>query len=743
MSGDRDVTIRLLAKNLTKPDFDQVTASLKGTKEATEGLSVNWRALGGAMASAISFAGVTRALSSTAEYVGQINDLAVKAGVTAEAFQELKFAAEQNGATFDQVSGAIAQMSNRLVEGDKGAVESLKAMGLSLGAIRDMAPDQAFQAIAAGIAQIEDPMQRTKVAMDLFGKSGADLLPVLTADLGALREEARAAGLVLGNDLVAQGDALGDALDKLTAMWEPLLARIIIPMVPAVEMLVGWIGRAVDVFSGLPTPVQAVTAGLGAVAAIVGPLVVGFSGISGVLGLVTSALPLLGTALTVLTGPIGIIAAAVVGLGVIWATWGEDIKRIAGEVYGAVQDWLVAKFDAIWSGITGALDTVRGAWVTLRDGVVTAVQFVFDNVKRILADLALLALAPILAPIALVLTTFQHWDRITAIAQAVYTGVKTWLLDKFTAIVDGIKGKIDAVTGFFKNMYDQVVGNSYVPEMMAKIQTEFARLATIMVQPAQEATGQVTDSFYTMSSNVQTSVGGLVRGLDDSFGGVLTKAGLFKGSFMKLFENLNIELSPTASALIDTISSIGREIFITWELAKSFLSWIGGGHSPERDERLIGYDADGNPVMGVGIEQDEYERRYEDPANAYAYGADPGNPFENGDMGAIGGFDRGTGGLRNFHPAGELVALHGREEVLTARQSEGVASMVARALEGFGIQLAALAAAPRSTVATGPIHITLELNRQVFGQVVVETATETLRRDRPAAGDMRFALAQR
>ncbi len=46
------------------------------------------------------------------------------------------------------------------------------------------------------------------------------------------------------------------------------------------------------------------------------------------------------------------------------------------------------------------------------------------------------------------------------------------------------------------------------------------------------------------------------------------------------------------------------------------------------------------------------------------------------------GFAGGTRGLRSFNPAGEWTKLHGREEVLNAGQSEGVASMVREALAG-------------------------------------------------------------
>src|SRR5690606_21563024 len=89
----------------------------------------------------------------------------------------------------------------------------------------------------------------------------------------------------------------------------------------------------------------------------------------------------------------------------------------------------------------------------------------------------------------------QRFRALVAIAQHTYEGVKGWLLDKFTAVVEGIKGKVDAVTGFFRGMYDAVVGNSYVPDMVDGIAANFAGLDGVMVKPTLAATSQVVGAF--------------------------------------------------------------------------------------------------------------------------------------------------------------------------------------------------------------------------------------------------------
>lgn len=91
---------------------------------------------------------------------------------------------------------------------------------------------------------------------------------------------------------------------------------------------------------------------------------------------------------------------------------------------------------------------------------------------------------------------------ITGSAKSLYEGVKSWLVDRFQAIIDGIKGKVDAVTGFFAGMYDAVVGHSYVPDMISAIGSEFSMLEGLMVSPSDIAAQGVMSAFQGMADGV-------------------------------------------------------------------------------------------------------------------------------------------------------------------------------------------------------------------------------------------------
>jgi hypothetical protein len=263
--------------------------------------------------------------------------------------------------------------------------------------------------------------------------------------------------------------ALSIALGEVQERMGELITKAIIPLI--------------DLFLGLPEPVQMVLLGAAALTPVIVSLGIAIAGI-------TAALPLLGAAFTAILpflGPVGLIAAGVTAIYVAWKYWDE----------------IVAFF--------------QGAW-----------QFVVQSLTSV-PDLLL----PLLGPIGLVVVAFKHWDEIAAIAQAVYTGVKEWLVDKFAAVVQWIGEKVGQVTGFFKDMYDKVVGNSYVPDMMKGIEEEFKKLPEIMIAPTGSATLAVEDMFGRMADGVTGKISDWTSGLRKSLVGFMGGPGSLLGGILQ------------------------------------------------------------------------------------------------------------------------------------------------------------------------------------------------------------------
>lgn len=225
-------------------DISNLQQGMTRAVQATESLdktasrvSSTLTSVGKAFAGMVSVTAVAAAVRSFTNLTGHLTDLAAKTGISTTELQKLKYAAELSGGSLETVTRAIGIMARTLIEGDKSAVQAMKRLGLNIDDIRRMQPGQAFSNIADAIAKIESPMERSTLAMQLFGKSGAELLPMITGNLTDAMEAAERLGIVLDEDTVAAGDRLGDTFTTLTAVGQGVLGKVLAPLVPAIQMV--------------------------------------------------------------------------------------------------------------------------------------------------------------------------------------------------------------------------------------------------------------------------------------------------------------------------------------------------------------------------------------------------------------------------------------------------------------------------------------------------------------------------
>jgi hypothetical protein len=224
--------------------FDRDTSTAVGSVKAElSGTGTAFKALGPIIAGVLSVTALKGAISSFANFASHVQDLSNKTGIGVEALQRLKFAADQNGGSLDQVANAISKLGQNLSGGQKNAVGAINALGLGFDEIRRMQPDQAFASIAQAINKIEDPMARSKIAMDLFGKAGADLLPMIRDGFVETMEAADRLGIVLSEDTIKAGDTFADTMVTLTAVGKATIANVLVPMIPALTELAQWMGE--------------------------------------------------------------------------------------------------------------------------------------------------------------------------------------------------------------------------------------------------------------------------------------------------------------------------------------------------------------------------------------------------------------------------------------------------------------------------------------------------------------------
>ena len=160
-------------------------------------------------------AAILGSLIAAAKSALTLGDQLVKAadrtGISIEALQQLSFIADQSGNSLDELTSAISQMQNRLASGDTSAVAAVKELGVSLNTLRELKPDQQFLVLAKAIAGVENEADRTRLAMDVFGRTGSAILPTLIADTQRLAK----ASSVMSAATVKSLDDLGDLISGL------------------------------------------------------------------------------------------------------------------------------------------------------------------------------------------------------------------------------------------------------------------------------------------------------------------------------------------------------------------------------------------------------------------------------------------------------------------------------------------------------------------------------------------------
>ena len=163
---------------------------------------------------------------------GDFQDMAEKTGDTAENIASLAVAAGTAGASMETVVSASAKLTKGLSGVDdesKAAGAAIAALGLNIRDFKALAPADQMEAVAKALGNFQDGAEKTAVAMALFGKSGADLLPFLK-ELGA--EGGRQ--VILTAEQIKQADEYADAQARLGAQISLHAQAIATEMLPAV-----------------------------------------------------------------------------------------------------------------------------------------------------------------------------------------------------------------------------------------------------------------------------------------------------------------------------------------------------------------------------------------------------------------------------------------------------------------------------------------------------------------------------
>lgn len=212
----------------------------KGLKDADSSLgSFGKKAAvaGAAIATAMVAVGTALgvAVGRTLTQMDELGKTAQKIGIPVEELSKLKYAADLSGVSMELLSVGVAKLSKNMVDATTNAAgpmgQAFKALGVSVtetdGTLKSSST--VLTEIAGKFANMEDGAGKTALAMELFGKSGKELIPLLNAGatgLASMFVEAEKLGLVFDTKTAKAAETFNDALTTLSRVWDGFLIQV-------------------------------------------------------------------------------------------------------------------------------------------------------------------------------------------------------------------------------------------------------------------------------------------------------------------------------------------------------------------------------------------------------------------------------------------------------------------------------------------------------------------------------------
>lgn len=402
--------------------------------------------------------GSQNGLDFSGELLDSINEYAPqfkKMGMSADEMFSVFVNGAQNGAfNLDKIGDAVKENAIRAIDCSDTTAEGFKALGLDATetakkfAAGGEAADEAFNQVIVGLSAMEDPIERNTAGVNLFGTMWEDLGPEVVMSLSTTNDAIDMTRESMESLVNVKYDTLSGALGGL---WRTIQVDVLQPignqLIPYVTKGISAIQKFTDKWNKLGPTTQKTVVKFAAVAASVGPVLMGFGKIStgistmisnfgkvgGVITRLTGASGFSGIA-KIMTGPFGIAAAAVAAAAIlIYKNWDriapilqkigqrfadfwktvqpqlepfinlvkevasylkETLEPVFKIVWKAAGDYVVKFFDdvsVIIDGVLGVFEGVitfltgvfQGNWEKAWNGIVQAVGSIFGTLESL------------------------------------------------------------------------------------------------------------------------------------------------------------------------------------------------------------------------------------------------------------------------------------------------------------------------------------------------------------------------
>ena len=232
--ADVDININAQASK-ARAEIKRLGYEFLGLDKAAAALRKNLGAVVAVGIGSAFVAGAVKSVNATRKLGDELQKLSVRTGETVEDLSRLQLVAGLSDVEFGRLAQTAASFARRTGEALRSPTSATATAFQQLGLEVQKSDGTllTFQEALIQVAQrmegMEDPTRRLQVAIDIFGRSGAELLPVLDAGAEGIREmmqEADELGVTMSTKTAEDSARLNDALAKLSGMVGGLGRRI-------------------------------------------------------------------------------------------------------------------------------------------------------------------------------------------------------------------------------------------------------------------------------------------------------------------------------------------------------------------------------------------------------------------------------------------------------------------------------------------------------------------------------------
>jgi hypothetical protein len=249
MAATYDALLRINAKATGAGEVRNLGNAIGGLSKSAAGLGAIAGSITG-LGVALGGIGLAAAGKGIIDMADSLDELSQRSGASVESLSKLGAAARMSGLDTEQVSAGLVRLSRNLGEiasgGGKDAKAALDQLGVSAfnasGELRK--PDEVMFDLIDSMANLEDGGTKTRLSMELLGKSGAALIPMF--NMGA--EAIKGLNTGISEEFAKNAGIYNDRMEELkmqfTALGVTVLDQLLPSMIKGTEFIGGLISSA-------------------------------------------------------------------------------------------------------------------------------------------------------------------------------------------------------------------------------------------------------------------------------------------------------------------------------------------------------------------------------------------------------------------------------------------------------------------------------------------------------------------